>query len=195
MKQLLKRLALALYPRPRGLGRLGAGSVVMMPRRIGGASRIEIGADTIVQGRGWIGAYEGYLGQAFTPRIRIGDGVRIGRDVIITAIDEVVLGDGCLLSEQVFVSDHTHESEPGPVAPTRQPLASRGKVAIGKHCFIGIRACVLSGVTLGDYCVVGANSVVTRSFPAGSIIGGAPARLIRSRPLPGDAPAAPPATR
>jgi acetyltransferase-like isoleucine patch superfamily enzyme len=41
----------------------------------------------------------------------------------------------------------------------------------------------MSGVTLGDYCVVGANSVVTRSFPAGSVIAGAPARLLRTLPI------------
>jgi acetyltransferase-like isoleucine patch superfamily enzyme len=42
----------------------------------------------------------------------------------------------------------------------------------------------MGGVNLGDYCVVGANSVVTHSFPAGSVIAGAPARLVKTLDTP-----------
>lgn len=101
---------------------------------------------------------------------------------MITAIERVSIGEGCLLSEQVFISDHTHQALPGPVPPTHQPLVPSGPVSIGRHCFIGIRAVIMGGVTLGDHCIVGANSVVTRSFPAGSVVAGAPARLIRMQP-------------
>jgi len=38
----------------------------------------------------------------------------------------------------------------------------------------------MSGVTLGEHCVVGANSVVTRSFPAGSMVAGCPAKLVKA---------------
>lgn len=50
---------------------------------------------------------------------------------------------------------------------------------IGADCFIGGRALILPGVEIGDGCVVGAGSVVTRSAPAGSVLAGNPARIIR----------------
>lgn len=51
---------------------------------------------------------------------------------------------------------------------------------IGANCFIGGRALILPGVEIGDGCVVGAGSVVTRSVPAGSLVAGNPARILRS---------------
>lgn len=183
---LLRRLALALYPRPLRVRGLGAASVIMLPRRIDGAPYVHVGDDVIVQPHSWIAAVTSYGEQRWQPEVRIGHHCRIGRHAVITAIERVELGDGCLLSEQVFISDHAHGAQPGPVSPGRQPLVPRGAVVLGRHCFIGIRACIMGGVTLGDYCVVGANAVVTHSFPAGSVLAGAPARLVRSLALPGN---------
>jgi acetyltransferase-like isoleucine patch superfamily enzyme len=180
----LRNVGFALYPRPSGLRRIGPRSVVMLPRRVHGAGHIDIGADVVVQAHSWIGAVERWGDATYAPRIRIGDHVRIGRHAMITAIEDVEIGEGCLLSEQVFISDHAHGALPGHVPPTRQPLVARGPVRIGRHCFNGIRACIMGGVTLGDYCVVGANAVVTQSFPAGSVIAGAPARLLKTLEMP-----------
>jgi acetyltransferase-like isoleucine patch superfamily enzyme len=181
---ILKTLGFVIYPRPIGIRGMGRSSVVMLPRRIQGAAHIEVGSDVVVQPHAWIAAIDCWGETAYTPRVVIGDHVRIGRHAMITAIDEVRIGEGCLLSEQVFISDHVHGTAPGAVPPTRQPLASPGPVSIGRHCFIGIRACIMGGVTLGDHCVVGANSVVTRSFPPGSVVAGAPARLLKTLDIP-----------
>ncbi|WP_396275136.1 acyltransferase [Granulicella aggregans] len=61
----------------------------------------------------------------------------------------------------------------------RQNLESKGPIVIGDNCFLGYRVAVTPGVTLGEWCVVGANSVVTKSFPPYSMIAGAPARMIK----------------
>jgi acetyltransferase-like isoleucine patch superfamily enzyme len=58
---------------------------------------------------------------------------------------------------------------------------SKGKIIIGHDCWLGIGVTVLSGVEIGNGCVVAAGSVVTKSFPSYSIIGGSPAKLIRVR--------------
>lgn len=56
----------------------------------------------------------------------------------------------------------------------------RSHTRIGSRCFIGGRSLILPGVEIGDDCIVGAGAVVTKSVPAGSIVVGNPAKVIRS---------------
>jgi len=51
---------------------------------------------------------------------------------------------------------------------------------IGRNCFIGARSIIMPGIHIGDECIVGSGSVVTRDVPSHSIVGGNPARIIRS---------------
>lgn len=182
MNQTIKNIFIGFYPKPIGIAKIGSGSAVLLPRKIEGAPRIKIGNNSIVGKRSWIAAYEKYGEQLFAPEIRIGESVRIGSGLILTAVDSVIIEDGCLLSESVFITDHSHGTVPSQVSPSKQRLNSRGPVSIGRHCFIGIRAVIMPGVTLGDYCVVGAHSVVTNSFPERSVVAGVPARVIRILP-------------
>lgn len=50
---------------------------------------------------------------------------------------------------------------------------------VGPRCFVGARSIILPGVTIGEGCVVGAGSVVTKDVPAGSLVAGNPARVLR----------------
>ena len=50
---------------------------------------------------------------------------------------------------------------------------------IGKNCFIGGRSLIMPGVEIGDGCVVGAGSVVTKSIPSGCVVAGNPAKILR----------------
>jgi acetyltransferase-like isoleucine patch superfamily enzyme len=56
----------------------------------------------------------------------------------------------------------------------------RAHTRIGRNCFIGGRSLILPGVEIGDSCIVGAGSVVTKSVPANSIVAGNPARILYS---------------
>jgi acetyltransferase-like isoleucine patch superfamily enzyme len=172
---------LDLLLRPRGLHAAGSRVRMAFPRRLRGRAHLSLGSGTRVGAHGWIEAITRYGGQRFTPQIVIGRDVAIGRHLTLTATHRVEIGDGCLLSEGVYVSDTAHDV----IGFSEQPLPQRGlvfkgAVSIGPRCFLGYRACVLPGVTLGEGCVVGAHAVVTHSFGPGSVVAGVPARLVRT---------------
>ena len=108
------------------------------------------------------------------------DGLQLGRDVFVgggTFIDPdfcflIAIGDETTISLEVFILAHD--------ASTRLPVGySRvAPVRIGRRVFVGARAMILPGVTIGDDSVVAAGSVVTRDVPAGTVVAGNPARAL-----------------
>jgi acetyltransferase-like isoleucine patch superfamily enzyme len=108
----------------------------------------------------------------------IGDGTYIGPSVTLGVGGAVRIGERCQFGAGVVIVSENHSSIDGTPSPTE---VHRQGVVIGNDCWLGHRATILDGVTLGDRCVVGAGAVVTRSFPSGSKIAGIPAKEILSR--------------
>jgi acetyltransferase-like isoleucine patch superfamily enzyme len=90
----------------------------------------------------------------------------------IACMREVSIGERCLIADQTLIMDtdfHSVGGEPIQLAPVR----------IERSAWVGARAIILKGVTIGEGAIVGAGAVVTRSIPARAVAVGNPARVIR----------------
>jgi acetyltransferase-like isoleucine patch superfamily enzyme len=184
-----KELELRQRPRfanePRGLK-------IESPSRIINAAHITMG-DNVSLGPGcMINAIRRYPGRFLTelpentevreyvPSIVVGDRVSATGHLSVSAVQSVTIGDDVIFAANVFVSDHAHGRERPDVPYKYQPLTDISPVHIGKGCWIGQSAIIMPGVTVGDFAIVGANSVVNRDVPPRSIVAGAPAKIVKT---------------
>jgi acetyltransferase-like isoleucine patch superfamily enzyme len=139
--------------------------------------RLEIGAQTLLEPNVWLTA----PGRA---RIRIGAGCFLNLGVMVAAVELVEIGDHCMFANGCFVTDADHRFD-DPVKPVPwQGFTSKGPTRIGDNVWCGANVVITSGVTIGERCVVGANSVVTADLPPFSVAAGAPARALRTIEYP-----------
>jgi acetyltransferase-like isoleucine patch superfamily enzyme len=103
--------------------------------------------------------------------VSVGSETYLNRRVEITCKRRVTIGKKCAISWDVLITDTDYHRIDGgeDTAP----------VTIGDHVWIGARAAVLKGVTIGDGAVVAAGALVTRDVPAGALVGGVPATVLR----------------
>jgi acetyltransferase-like isoleucine patch superfamily enzyme len=110
--------------------------------------------------------------------LSVGSKTRIGSDCVVAVQERVELGNNVLIAARCLIADHNHQFG-DPASPVMtQGAAKVMPVFIGDDSWVGINVCILPGVQLGKHCVVGANSVVTRSFPDYTILAGAPAKAV-----------------
>lgn len=126
----------------------------------------------------FIGA-QAYIQGRFDGRCVIGDHVWIGPQSYLDARD-LVLEDyvGWGPGARVLGSEHTGSPTDVPIITT--DLVVR-PVVVGRGADIGTGAVILPGVTIGEGAIVGAGAVVTHDVPAGAVVAGVPARVIRNR--------------
>ncbi len=118
----------------------------------------------------------------------IGDDVSVNYQNIMSVVTSLHIGDRTMLAGGVSIYDNPSH----PMSPRKRfhheafSLEDCAPVMIGRNCWIGSRAFVLKGVTVGDNSIVAAGSVVTKDVPPNVLVGGSPARLLRE--LPDDLP-------
>ena len=166
---LASRLRLTFY---RLLGmRMGSRNRMEGGGRVRRCSHIELGSNNAFTEGCWLWPVDTDSDQT---RIRIGNSNYFNRNVMLDAQGLIEIGDDNSFGPDIYITDSNHTYGPG-LTPCQQPM-SVGRVKIGSRCWIGAKAVILKDVELGDGCVVAAGAVVTRSFPANSIIMGVPAR-------------------
>jgi acetyltransferase-like isoleucine patch superfamily enzyme len=138
---------------------------------------LELGAESYVAGHAYIS----------------GD-VRTGRHCTINTFavvrGTIRLGDAVRIGAHTSILAFNHTMTDPDVEVFRQPISSRG-ISVGDDVWIGSHAVLLDGVSVGDRSVVAAGSVVTKDVPAGAVVGGNPARVLRWRVAPADPDADP----
>ena len=112
-------------------------------------------------------------------RFKVGENTFINSGLQIISAGKVKIGKNCFIGPncQLFTPNH-HARD---VFLRREGWQYDGPIVIGNDCWLGGSVILLPGVSLGDDVVVGAGSVVTKSFPSHCVIAGNPARLIRNK--------------
>jgi len=99
---------------------------------------------------------------------KIGDGTLIFGILDLDKPELITIGSGCLIASQAYLLCHGYSSE-------------WNSIMIGDNCYIGWNALILPGSVIGNNCVVGARTVVTKahSIPDWSLVVGNPPRIVR----------------
>ena len=107
--------------------------------------------------------------------VKDGNNTWIGPFTILDGTGGLTIGNNCSISASVQI--YTHDSVAWAISGGKEKY-EYATTSIGNNCYIGPACVIAMGVHLEDGIVVGANSFVKNSFPAGSKIGGTPARLL-----------------
>lgn len=110
-----------------------------------------------------------------------GQNITVGKNVFINSCchfqDQggITIGDGALIGHNVVLATLNHE-----VDPEHRQNTCPGPIVIGKNVWIGSNATITPGVTIGDGAIVAAGAVVTKDVPPMTVVGGVPARIIKT---------------
>jgi acetyltransferase-like isoleucine patch superfamily enzyme len=149
-------------------------------KRVSG-STIKIGKDCLIEGL--------LVTETNESSLIVGDNTYIGGGTVIDCIKSISIGDDVLISYECILSDSDNHSvrysiRKKDLADWKQrkhdwTTTNSKPIHISTGVWIGVRAIILKGVTIGEGSVVGAGSVVTKDVPPWTIVAGNPARIIR----------------
>ena len=117
------------------------------------------------------------------PEIHIGDNCGFGHNVIFDIAGKLVIGKNCLIAGGVLFQDYGgHSIVPEKRAAGELPTEKDVRdITIGDNVWIGTGAYISPGTTIGDNCVVAANTSVGRRIPPNSLVYSSPAKVVQIR--------------
>ena len=170
-------------------GNQGDNIKIELPRKIINPERIFMGSDIWIGPGSLLMAVKSYPGasmknpsylipmQHFSPKITIGNRVTATANLQISSVKEVTIEDDVMFASNIHINDNYHGYANANEPYKYQKIWRIAPIIIGKGCWIGQNVIILSGVELGEYAIIGANSVVTNSIPPRCIAFGAPAAV------------------
>jgi len=109
--------------------------------------------------------------------IKIGDNVETNNNVFICSVNKIEIGDNTLIGQNVtFIDSEAHGIHP----KKRKEMGELGEIIIGKNVWIGNNVTILKNTSVGNNSIIAAGAVVTGNFGDNIIIGGIPARVIKT---------------
>lgn len=149
-----------------------------------GPQYISVGESCYIGSRVQLTAWDSsYIGGNYKPEIIIGDGVSIGDESQVTAINKIVIGNGVLTGKKVLITDNSHGEvvrELMDTAPLKRQVVSKGPVIIGDNVWIGEKATIVANVRIGKGSIIAANTVVTKDVPPYCVVAGCPAKVVKN---------------
>jgi acetyltransferase-like isoleucine patch superfamily enzyme len=161
----------------------GDKSFITYPIDLKGGKCIEVGEHVSIGKNAIINAWEKHQNDTYAPSIIIGNNTHLGEGSHVSAITQIIIGSNVLMGRRISIIDNSHGDsslEDFTKPPSKRKLTSKGPIIIEDNVWIGDKVTILSGVTIGANSIVGANSVVTKDVPSNSIVGGVPAKLIKT---------------
>ena len=122
------------------------------------------------------------MDERFTPEIIIGNGSSIRDFSQVSAIQSIRIGNGVRIGPNVLITDNAHGASVAgllDIAPNLRPLSSKGPIVIEDNVWIGTKSSIMPGVHIGRGSIVAANSVVTHDVPPYCVAAGVPAKVIK----------------
>jgi acetyltransferase-like isoleucine patch superfamily enzyme len=168
------------HVRPREFAHFGAGAGFQPPATLIGREHISIGARTFFHSGAWLSVVDEHAGRRYDPRLTIGERCLFARDVWISCVGEIVIGDEVLVGDRVLITDTHHEYRDPDMAIIRQPMALPEAVRVGDGAMLNSGCVITAGVTIGERAFVAANAVVTADVAPNTVVAGNPARVIRT---------------
>ena len=107
--------------------------------------------------------------------LNMGNRASIGENCWVYAMAPIRIGEYSCIGKDVYLLTGSHDIEKATFDLVTKPIT------IGNGCWIATASTILPGVSLGDFCVAAANSVVSKDFVSFSVVGGNPAKFIKKR--------------
>ena len=112
-------------------------------------------------------------------RLSVGDRTQLGQNAKLGG--KITLGNDILMGPDIVIMATSHAFSSVEIPINQQGASEEKEVIIGDDVWIGTRVIILPGVEIGSHSIIASGAVVSKSFPSYSIIGGVPAKLIKSR--------------